>query len=314
MRAGAGGWLASRPMSTRDRIRAVANASAFRLRDPDREMLLLGRLLARQSRATGAIDSLADVEFSVFSQWGDDGVIQWLLGNLALESDSFVEFGVADYREATTRFLLMNDHWRGLVMDGDPANVEKIRRAEFFWRYELETVSAFISRENINGLIGDAGFSGRIGLLHIDLDGNDYWVWEAVDVVDPDVVVMEYNAVLGRDRAITVPYDAAFQRSAAHHSNLYFGASLGALDHLARRKGYALIGCTSAGNNAYFVRESLLNDRVQARTVEEAFVDSRFRESRDRSGALTYLSGPARIEAIRGLPVVDVTDGRRTTL
>ncbi|MBM4113917.1 MAG: hypothetical protein FJ253_11215, partial [Phycisphaerae bacterium] len=159
--------------------------------------LLLGRVLAESVRSREAIRSLRDVEFKVFSQFGDDGIVQWLVHRLGIDSRTFVEFGVQDYRESTTRFLMMNDGWSGLVMDGDPAQVERIRSSEYFWRHDLQAKAAFVDAENINGLLRDASVPRELGLLHIDVDGNDYWIWKAIDSVDPVVTIVEYNAVFG---------------------------------------------------------------------------------------------------------------------
>src|SRR4029077_2764365 len=120
------------------------------------------------------------------------------------------------------------------------------------------------------------------------IDGNDYWVWERINSIAPVVVVAEYNSVFGRDRAVTIPYDADFQRSVAHFSNIYYGCSLKALCHLAARKGYEFVGSNSNGNNAFFVR----SDRAGAfrhRSAEEGYIESRFRESRSSTGEMTYL-------------------------
>jgi hypothetical protein len=169
-------------------------------------------------------------------------------------------------------------------------------------------VAAFITRENINQLITENGFAGDLGLLSVDIDGNDYWVWERLDCVSPVIVVAEYNAVFGAERAISVPYDPRFVRTAAHYSNLYWGCSLGALAHLASKKGYALIGCNSNGNNAYFVQTSRMKG-LKELSVQEAFVRSKFREARDQGGHLTFVSGAHRSQVIQGLPLVDVTTG-----
>lgn len=218
----------------------------------------------------------------------------------------FVEFGVADYRESNTRFLMMNDNWSGLVMDGSKRNVAKIQRADYYWRYELCAKSAFIDCDNVNELIASECFDEEVGLLHIDLDGNDYWVWERIDVITPIIVIMEYNSVLGVERPITVPYDKNFHRTTAHYTNLYFGASLKALHYLANKKGYALVGSNSDGNNAFFVRRDKLNEVVREVALEEGYVLSKARESRDRNGKLTYMSGEKRLEVIRGMPVKNV--------
>jgi len=109
------------------------------------------------------------------------------------------------------------------------------------------------------------------------------------------MVIAEYNSVFGARQAITVPYDPAFNRTRSHYSNLYWGASLPALASLGRSKGYALVGSNLAGNNAYFVHESYLGrGGVVALTAGQSYVESRFRESRDQRGQLTYLGGAAR--------------------
>ena len=123
---------------------------------------------------------------------------------------SFIEFGVETYRESNTRFLLVKDNWRGLVIDGSETNVASIRALSEYWRHDLTAVASFITRDNINDLFADAGFTGEVGLLSIDIDGNDYWVWEAIDVVSPVIVVVEYNSVFGPEAQVTVPYAADF--------------------------------------------------------------------------------------------------------
>jgi hypothetical protein len=141
-------------------------------------------------------------------------------------------------------------------------------------------------------------------LLSVDIDGNDYWVWQAIEVVRPVVVVCEYNAVFGDRHRISVPYQADFQRTRAHHSNLYFGSSLPALIHLGEQKGYRFVGTNSSGCNAFFVREERVAEVVGALDEVRSY-PSRFREARDASGQLTFARGAQRAEAIRHLPVFD---------
>ncbi|WP_216658880.1 hypothetical protein [Nocardioides sp. zg-1230] len=279
-------------------------------REIELNRVLTGTMLARQLPAS--VSSLREVEFRVFSQFGDDGIIQYLLQHVDAP-ESFIEFGVETYRESNTRFLLVKDNWRGLVIDGSEANVASITTMAEHWRHDLTAVASFITRENINDLFTSAGFTGEVGLLSIDIDGNDYWVWEAIEVVSPVVVVAEYNSVFGPEAKVTVPYAADFTRRAAHHSHLFFGASLGALCDLAERKGYAFVGSNSNGNNAYFVRLDQLGD-LRALSAAEGYVESRFRESRDASGNLTHLSGSARLDEIAHLVVQDLTTGSQRPL
>jgi hypothetical protein len=273
--------------------------------------VLAGRLLAHQMRQSAALD-FRQAEFRVFSQFGDDGLIQYLVQRVGIAPAErrFVEFGVEDYAEANTRFLLVNDNWSGLVMDASARNIERLRREPLYWRHDLTALAAFIDATNIDRLIAQAGFGGDNGLLSIDLDGNDYWVWERIECTRPAIVIAEYNSVFGADHAVSIPYDPAFRREAAHHSRLYWGCSIAALASLGARKGYALVGSNSAGNNAYFVRRDRLGT-LRELAPGDAYVESKFRESRDRAGRLTYLSGRARLAQMRGLPLQRVDSGEQ---
>jgi len=264
--------------------------------------LMMGKILVNQLKTSKQIMSLHDAEFKVFSQWGDDGIIQYLINNIDILNKSFIEFGVENYKESNTRFLLINNNWKGFIMDSSEKNIEQIKNEDIYWKYDLTAKAAFITAENINQLITDAGFTGEIGLLHIDIDGNDYWVWKAIKVVNPIIVIVEYNSVFEIDRAITIPYDSSFCWTNAHYSNLYFGASLLALCDLAEEKGYFFVGCNSNGNNAYFIRKDKIGN-MKVLTPKEGYVYSKFRESRDKGGNLNYIGGGERLEVIRGMKI-----------
>lgn len=137
---------------------------------------LVGTQLAREVRRVTQVKSLADVEFRVHSQFGDDGIIQWLVAQLPDIPRRFIEFGVEDYTEANTRFLLVNDNWSGLVIDPSPALMRASRRRAEFWRHDLTAVQAFLTTENVDRVLGDWAGGGPVGLLSIDVDGNDYWL------------------------------------------------------------------------------------------------------------------------------------------
>lgn len=265
----------------------------------------LGRIEGRQLRGTDAAP-LAEREFKVFSQWGEDGIIQHLIRVVPVARRIFVEFGVEDYTEANTRFLLVQDNWSGLILDGSEANIAAVKKDPLYWRHNLKAVAAFVTRENINNLLRASGLTGEIGLLSIDVDGNDYWIWEAIDAVNPAIVVVEYNARFGPERAVTVPYDAAFVRAAAHYSMIYYGASLAALVALGRRKGYDFVGANSAGNNAFFVRRGLRPDTLPTLSPAEGYVHCQFRETRDADGRLAFLSAAEEAAILAPLPLVEV--------
>lgn len=275
----------------------------------DKSLVAQGVLWASQLRSISKIHTLADVEISIFSQWGEDGIIEWIIQQCEGIPEKFVEFGVENYRESNTRFLLSNRNWRGLVIDGDARYVETIEADPISHQRDLIAKCAFITSDNIEQLIREAGLAGEIGILSIDIDGNDYWVWKAIDNVRPHIVIVEYNAVFGDLFDLVIPYDPSFERTRAHYSNLYWGASIGAFTRLGREKGYTLLGSNRAGSNAFFVR----NDRAPRfldMIADTAARPSRFRESRDREGGLTLLRGRARADAIAECEVVDLAGGR----
>jgi hypothetical protein len=288
---------------------------ASSLRQIETMMVLQGRSLSLQNVERAPLNRLQDAEFKVFSQYGEDGILQYLVRETGIERHEqvFVEFGVQDYLESNTRFLLQGDHWRGLIIDGSKEFMNRVRRSDLYWRNDLTAVDAWIDRENINQLIGDAGFHGEIGILSVDIDGNDYWIWERIDVVEPVIVVAEWNSAFGPKHAVSIPYAKDFDRTKAHYSCLYWGASMRAFEELGARKGYALVGSNRVGNNIFFVRHDRLA-RLKALTTQEAYVVSRFRDSRDPQGKLNFLSGGQRYEEIKSLPVVEVNSGKITTL
>lgn len=274
----------------------------------ERNILLQAKLLSDQRRE-GRVAHLRDAEFRVFSQWGEDGIIDWLVSRIPDIKQSFVEFGVQNYRESNTRYLLTAQNWRGLVLDGSKAHIEDIRSQDIYWRHELQAKCAFIDRDNINSLIAESGLKGEIGLMSIDIDGNDYWVWQAIEVVSPAIVVCEYNAVLGDTLPLTIPYAADFYRTRSHHSNLYFGASIRALVQLGESKGYVFVGTTSTGCNAFFVRRGHAS-RITSELDEIVAYPSTVREARDAKGRLTFVGGEARQKVIGHLPFVEPASGK----
>ena len=285
-----------------------------RLTDIQREMArleyiqeALGRIEARQLSGTDS-PHLADNEFRVFSQWGEDGIIQFLLRNVPITNKTFVEFGVEDYRQANTRFLLVNNNWHGLVLDSSTQNIAKIKATAIHSNYDLKAVQAFITKDNINEILKNSGLSGEIGLLSIDIDGNDFWVWNAINVIDPIIVVIEYNHRFGRDRAVTVPYDESFDRFRSTRPLVYFGASLKALCLLAQKKGYAFLGCNSNGVNAFFVRKDKKPDLLKELTPEEGFIPGNFSELRDETGKIVKSTPETEREMILRLPLIDVSN------
>lgn len=264
-----------------------------------------GILLANINEKKGSRD-LRDYEFKVFSQWGEDGILQRLIKVVDIKNRTFIEFGVEDFFESNCRYLLMKDNWSGLVIDGSSSNMNRLKGSYFFWKHHLLAVDAFITRDNINELLARSGFNEDLGILSVDLDGNDYHVLEKITFFRPRILICEYNSVFGSNRKISVPYDENFVRTNKHYSNLYWGASLAAMTHLANKRGYSLVGTNTASNNAFYVRNDLLNDKLEVLSVEQAYSTSLYRESRDPEGRLTFVGAEDRLKMIQGMPVVNV--------
>jgi len=276
-------------------------------------LIAQGALAAKQLSSVNKIETLADVEFSIFSQWGEDGIIEWLVQRFPGIPEQFVEFGVENYTESNTRFLMIHRNWSGLVIDADGDNISYIESDPVFWRHDLQAVKSFITCNNINELIAEAGFAKDIGILSVDIDGMDYWVWQAINQVSPWIVIIEYNAVYGNRLALVTPHDESFVRTAAHSSNLYYGASIAAIKQLGEKKGYTLVGTNTAGNNAFLVRDDLAGKLI--RVIESTAPRcSRFREARDPKGRLTHPRNECRSEIIADCIVQDVETGCESAL
>ncbi len=234
----------------------------------DRKLQILLSLEYR--RMVGPIP-LSDIQFRSFSQNGEDGILLYLFSVIGTTNRMAVEISAGNGMECNTANLIINHGWRGLLIDGDPANMEWARHQ--YSRFPdtclspPQMVEAWVTRENVNQLVQDHGFSGEIDLLSLDLDGNDYWVWKELACIRPRVVVLEYNAIFGPDRAVSIPYDPQFRLDLSR-TPYYCGASLAAFVKLGREKGYRFVGSERLQFNAFFVREDLADDRLPAASVE----------------------------------------------
>lgn len=272
-------------------------------RTTEKSILLAGKIKADYNRLNSAqLRSINDFEFSVFSQFGEDGIIQYLIENIEIKNKVFVEFGVENYKESNTKFLLMNNNWRGLVIDGNDRNITFIKNSEIYWRHDLQARHNFITRENINSIISEEQITGDIGLLSIDIDGADYWIWDEIAVIQPAIVIVEYNSLFGPTRTITVPYQPDFYRMNYHYSGLVFGTSITSLIDLGDKKGYYFVGCNEMGNNAFFVKKEKIGN-IRPLTVQEGYKEAKFRESRDKNGTLTYKRGMHKYDEVKGAEV-----------
>jgi hypothetical protein len=209
--------------------------------------------------------------FRSFSQNDEDGILQEIFRRIGAANRTFVEFGVQDGLQTNTRLLLYQG-WRGLWIEADRAAYARIQSGfgpEISAR-QLQVLNSFVTTESISGLIDSAGF-GELDVLSIDIDGNDYWVWDAIQV-KPRVVIIEYNA------KFRPPVKWIMQYNPEHRWDYtdYHGASLESLNVLARNKGYSLVGCCLAGVNAFFVRDDLVQDHFAAPEVTALYNPPRY--------------------------------------
>ena len=298
---------------TRQDVSALKAQAQVLARDVESLKVLCGRIAAENARRLPADADFKEAEFQVFSQWGEDGILQFLLAHVPVPNEVFVEFGVQDYTESNTRFLLMNNLWSGLIMDGSEDYMAAVRKSTLGWRHTLHARAVWVTAENVNELISSTGIGGDIGILSVDIDGVDYWVWKAITVVQPRIVIAEYNSLFGPTAKVTPPYAADYERAKAHYSHVFYGPSLAAVEHLGKEKGYTLVGTNSAGNNAFLVRTDLATV-FPKRTAAAVYQAARFREARLPSGELGFPTFAAAQDLIQDCVVHDLADGREKAL
>lgn len=207
---------------------------------------------------------------SIGSQNGEAGIIRHIIDVIGEKDQTLIEIGFDKVCNSVD--LLSNYGWKGWLIDSDHANVVHGRTR---WN-RVECIEEHITRENINQILKEHDVPRKVDMLSIDIDGIDYYLWEAMKT-DARLVVIEYNASFGPLASCTIEYDPKFNRFDTYSS--YHGASLTALVHLAHKKKYALVGCEASGINAFFVKRKLLKGDVKEKTVKEAWYPHRSRRS-----------------------------------
>jgi hypothetical protein len=231
--------------------------------------------------------NLSDTGFRNFSQFEEDGILLYIFAAIGAERKVFVDIGAGDGINSNCANLAVNFGWRGLFIEGNPANIERGRK---YYTSNLDTsfyppkfVHKLVQRENINEIIRDSGFSGEIDLVSIDIDGNDYWIWDALTVVEPRVVIIETQIEFGMN-SIVVPYDKNY--SYPGKDDIYHGASPVAMEKLARKKGYRLIGANNYGFNTIYLKNGIGEDVLPAVSVESILRHPRNTERQKRFEAV----------------------------
>jgi hypothetical protein len=231
-------------------------------------------------------------ELKIESQNGEDGVLLWLFSRIGATDHRFVEFGVEDGRECNTANLSRHWGWSGLLIEADEEGAAAARR--YYGHLPVAVERAMVQPDNINDLMGKHDLGGAFDLLSIDIDGNDLWVWQAIKA-RPRVTVIEYNPSYGPEWSASVPFDPGFSYDEFVHGGTYHGASITALSRIGAAKGYSLVGCESAGANAFFVRDDCLQG-LQAMDPADAW-----RPNPTRRGSIEE-----QMRLLRSLPWVEI--------
>jgi len=213
------------------------------------------RLLA--SYGNDRLPSIMDVGFRKYSEFEEDGMLLYIFSLITPINHKCVEICAGNGRQCNTANLIINHGWWGFLFDGNEKNVKAgitfFSRNKDTFIHPPRFTRAWITAENVNDLIKKSGVTGPIDMLSIDIDGMDYWVWKAISVIEPRVVVCETHNPIPPDKALTVPYDPEF----VFESENYRGASLAAMCKLGRDKGYRLIGTHRFGFNAFFIKNGV---------------------------------------------------------
>jgi len=277
--------------------------------------ILLGSKSIFESRKNYKnIKDINQVELKIFSQNGEDGIIDYLLESLSIRKPKFVEIGVGDYSEANTRYIFETRSPKGLIIDCNENLNKKVEKNIKLWKGDLKIVEALVNSQNILKILSRDNFKDKIDLFSLDIDGIDYWVLCELPRNFSKIAIIEYNPYFGYKESITVPNINNFQRSKYHHSMLCFGMSLKAAVILMSKKNFAFIGSNLMRNNAFFVRKDLLK-KISIKKVNDKdlryHVDANFREGRNKKGKLKFISKKEISKTIKNCYVINLKKKRK---
>lgn len=212
-----------------------------------------------------SLSNLAEASFDNFTYHGEDGILLYLLSQIKNVPKNFVDIGAGDCIKSNCANLAVHYGWEGLFIEQNDKQLAIGQR--FYKRKVLDGVAlkflpVTVTRENVNSLINNAGVSGEVGLLSVDIDGNDYWIWEAITIIQPRIVLVEAKVEFGNN-SVAVPYSHTNHYSV---DKMYNGASVEAFRRLGRAKGYKLVGANKQGYNLFFVKE---NEALPTATSEQ---------------------------------------------
>ena len=270
---------------------------------------MVGQAAVMSSRSNSQnFENLWDAEVKVFSQWGEDGILDFLCEKIGISKPNIIEIGAGNFMECNSRFIAEFRNANVIAVDGRDDLTTAVKASPLYWKSNIIPIVEWVTPDNINRImdIGEEQF-GKVDIFSIDLDGNDYWILRDVSLLNVAIVVLEYNPIFGASLKVTIPRNDEFDRYKSHFSGLYYGASLQAFIDLMLAKGFDFVGTNRVGNNAFFVHSRYVNKfDFDTKSNYNKYVDWRIRESRSPKGELTYLSGSERLKVINDLPLMDL--------
>lgn len=255
--------------------------------------------------------NLWDAEVKVYSQWGEDGILDYICESIGLSKPKVIEIGAGNFTECNSRFLAENRNASVFAVDGRVDLNSSIEVSSLKWKSHIFGYQTWVTPENINDILEKAHRAiGSLDVFSLDVDGNDYWILESSNLDSVSVIVVEYNPLFGHTKAVTVARDDAFDRTSKHYSWLYYGAGLKAFINLLSERDFIFIGTNRVGNNAFFVRNTLRSRiKLDMSADLSKYTDWRIRESRNKEGKLSFTSGYDRVLEISHLPLIDLETG-----
>ncbi len=263
------------------------------------------------------VNKLSDVDYKIFSQNGEDGILDYLLYQLKIEKPKYIEIGVGDYTESNTRFIFERCSPKGTVVDCLENLEEKIKKNFSLWKGELKIVNDFVNPNNIIKIMREADTLNNLDIFSLDIDGIDYWILKELPKDFSKIAIVEFNPIFGKNLKVSVPNITNFDRKKYHYSNLCFGMSLQAAIEIMNEKNFYFVGTNLLRNNAFFISKNYKKEEYFKNLVInniENSTDANFTESRDIKGNLNFLNYQKRVKEILECEVIDLSVNSNTKI
>ena len=284
--------------------------------EPVNQKINIGLLTSHaMSARKHSMKDLWDAEFRVFSQFGEDGIVDLLLDELQISKPRIMEIGAGDFSECNSRFALHKRNCSAYLVDMREDLQRGLQESEIRWKASVAVEIAKIDEKNIKDIESRAiRFLKYIDVISLDIDGIDFWIAQHINWNGIKIAIVEYNPVFGAKLSVSIPKDTFSSRFEHHYSGLVYGASLLAWIEFFASKDMRFVGTNRAGNNAFFVSSSLAGNlpfRLPDMSQLDAYVDWQIRDSRNQDQTLSSLSLEQARNLISGVELIDTQTLRK---